>query len=928
MLKSIVFTLVLFCFSQANAQLNEVNNVKVKYINWLTDNTITTYSNPSVKGLYDRYIQFGNTAETNVVNNYNFSSPGPVWNMTNGTDHGAMVTLVNNHLFYLVMAYHLKGSLINGQPSNPKYHSTALKDLILKVFKYIKDKGINSTTDFNFSLNASQETVNINNSGFGLRCFTYAACVLLMKEELGQTGEFSHHMGVLGNLTSFLDPDNPNFHFTNPGFNTDVVRALIETRLCYVLGQEDADPDKLANMEFLIDFTDNALLIGNGWADFIKPDFTTYHHRGAYANSYGGDALFSMAIMNYILKGSAYELKPVSQTHLKKALMAYQKFSADFEMPRGLAGRFPNSTTPLLDYRYAFALLYAADPVANADAGQFFKRIYTMPQSGFSRNISVKNPVMAGQIAVNINTELTPDFPITQGHFGFPYGGLSVHKYNGYQISVKGTSKHIWHYENSASENRFGRYTSAGAMEILSAGSPKTRLSNGLGVANAQGGLTDDGWDWTHIPGVTAAFVPMNELTSGAGREFNGRNFLAHASLDDNGVFAMDYKDVNSVTGMSALKTVFFFKDKVLSLGSDIKDTGGTRPVHTTVFQTGLPDVSTATVINGTTQTGLNVNFSQNTGSVWATDAVGNGFVIPAGSYTGSVVVKRSTQQSRNYSNTADTQGNYATAYIDHGTAPAAGRYRYGILLQGGTAGTQDFADHLADYFEVIQQNSQAHVVKFVQDQIYNYVIFDVASVFQSDVLVSVDKPSVVMTQSSNAGNKLKVSLTNPNLGLLNDNESYTYSQITGTSSRLYRVPQINPVKLTLAGKWKLENPINTITTVITGNKTEVTFNTINGITIQTSLIPETFLSISDRESIKTKELFSVYPNPAKDHVHIVLKKNNIENIKIVNSAGNDMTSRIAVEKRIGSLDINLGYVEKGVYMICIDGQCKKVIKE
>lgn len=129
-------------------------------------------------------------------------------------------------------------------------------------------------------------------------------------------------------------------------------------------------------------------------------------------------------------------------------------------------------------------------------------------------------------------------------------------------------------------------------------------------------------------------------------------------------------------------------------------------------------------------------------------------------------MVKRSTQQSRNYSNTADTQGNYATAYIDHGTAPAAGRYRYGILLQGGTAGTQDFADHLADYFEVIQQNSQAHVVKFVQDQIYNYVIFDVASVFQSDVLVSVDKPSVVMTQSSNAGNKLKVSLTNPNLGL------------------------------------------------------------------------------------------------------------------------------------------------------------------
>ncbi|SHF71094.1 chondroitinase family polysaccharide lyase [Chryseobacterium vrystaatense] len=926
MLKSVLYSFVLLSCSPFYAQLTEVNAVKTKYINWLTDNTVTTYSNTSVKGLYDRYIQFGNNAETNVVNNYDFNAPGPVWNMTNGTDNGAMVTLVNNHLLYLVMSYHLKGPLVNGQPSNPKYHSAAGKDLILKIFKYIKDKGINSTTNFNFGLNASQETVNINNSGFGLRCFTYAACVLLMKEELVQAGEFSHHMGVLGNLTSFLDPDNPNFHFTNPGFNTDVVRALIETRLCYVLGQDDSDADKLANMKFLVDFTDNALLIGNGWADFIKPDFTTYHHRGAYANSYGGDALFSMSIMNYILKGSAYELKQISQGHLKTALMSYRKFSADFEIPRGLAGRFPNSTTPLSDYKYAFALLYAADPVANADAGQFFKRMYNM--SGFNRALSVKNPVMAGQIAVGINNTLTPDVPVIQGHFGFPYAGLSVHKYNGYQIAVKGTSKHIWHYENSDSENLFGRYTSAGAMEILSAGSPKTRLSNGLGVANAQGAVTDDGWDWAHIPGVTAAFLPLSGLSSGVSREFNGKNFLAHASLDNHGVFAMDYKDINSPTGMSVLKTVFFFKDKALSLGSDLKDAGGTNPIHTTVFQTGLPTASTATTINGVPQSGLNVNFSQSSGSVWATDAVGNGFVIPAGSYTGSVVIKRSTQQSRNYSNTADTQGDYTTAYIDHGTAPSSGRYRYGILLQGGTSATQNFADHLTDYFEVIQQNEKAHVVKFVEDNTYNYVIFDATSVFQSDAVISADKPSVVMTQALNAGSKLKVSLTNPNLGLLNDNEAFTYSQITGTASRLYRVPQIVPVKLKLAGKWKPEFPANNITTVITGNTTEVTFSTINGITIQTSLVPETFLNSLEAESGREQDVFTVYPNPAKENVKIVLKKGSAENIKIMDRAGNDITSKIKVTEHNNTLDLNLGTVEKGWYLICIGGQCRKLIKD
>ena len=121
-----------------------------------------------------------------------------------------------------------------------------------------------------------------------------------------------------------------------------------------------------------------------------------------------------------------------------------------------------------------------------------------------------------------------------------------------------------------------------------------------------------------------------------------------------------------------------------------------------------------------------------------------------------------------------DTQGNYTTAYIDHGTAPLLGTYRYGILfLQGGATGTLDFANNLNSYFEVLQQNNMAHVVKFLQENIYNYVIFDPGSVFQSDVLITANKPSIIMTQLLNSGNILKISLTNPNLGLLADDEVY-----------------------------------------------------------------------------------------------------------------------------------------------------------
>lgn len=121
---------------------------------------------------------------------------------------------------------------------------------------------------------------------------------------------------------------------------------------------------------------------------------------------------------------------------------------------------------------------------------------------------------------------------------------------------------------------------------------------------------------------------------------------------------------------------------------------------------------------------------------------------------------------------------------------------------------------------------------------------------------------------------------------------------------------------------------MNNITTLITGNKTEVTFNTINGNTIQTSLVPETFLSTQDTESGKAQAFFTIYPNPAKENVYIVLKKNTVENIKILDRAGNDMSSKMTVKEKQGSLELNLRSVEKGVYIVCIDGQCKKIIKE
>ena len=88
-------------------------------------------------------------------------------------------------------------------------------------------------------------------------------------------------------------------------------------------------------------------------------------------------------------------------------------------------------------------------------------------------------------------------------------------------------------------------------------------------------------------------------------------------------------------------------------------------------------------------------------------------------------------------------------------------------------------------------------------------------------------------------------------------------NQISGTASRLHRVPQIAPITVKIVGKWQLESPNNNVSVLTTGNTTEVTFNTINGITIQTNLIPESTLSVMNMEN--KQESFKIYPNPSKE---------------------------------------------------------------
>ncbi|CAA9198977.1 chondroitinase family polysaccharide lyase [Flavobacterium collinsii] len=913
--------LIALFFNFSYAQLNVVNEIAVKYRNWLTGENLD-YSKTEVNERYSRFLSNGIAAKN--LSAYNFANPGPAWNFTISADQTAYQVLVEQKLIRLVFLYQLKGS---ASSPNPDYHSTALRDSILALFNYMKAKGISSTTDFAYLSIPATEEVITSGHGICLRSSGYATSVFLMKDELVAAGEFTHHLGALKTLTAFISPDYPNFNFTNPGFNSDVIRSSIQQRFCYVLAQDDASGTKVTDMDFLKRFIDNALKISNGWNDCIKPDFITYHHRGAYSNSYGVEALQQSSIMNMMLKNTSYELNTEAQSNLKNAILTYSKFSKGFEIPLGLAGRFPTNTDALNDLRPALAFLYVADPVANLEAGREFVRLWGLSataniallrQNALSITL-VHTPGSLMDLLQTLNAGISPLPEITQGQFNFPFAGLSVHKYNGYQASIKGTSKHIWHFEDSATENVFGRYTSAGAMDLLTTGVPVTRISNGY---------SENGWDWSHLPGTTVAYLPLNILETGNMREMNGKSFLAVGSLDHNGVFGMDYKDYNSATGMTALKSNFFFKNMILCLGSNIRDTNGTYPIHTTLFQTALANTTTATYVNGTPTTGNTYTLTQ-TGAFWATDAVGNGYVVPGNSSnTDAITINRLEQNSRNNSNTANTSGNFITAFINHGAAPVSAKFQYAVVLQGGQTATQQLAANFASYFKIYHQNSQAHIVQYLPDGIFGYVIFTPNIVFTYDAVVSVNKPAAVMTQKTDNGNKLKVSLTNPNLGLLASNETYTWSQISSQNSILNRVAQTDPVKLTLAGQWELATPASNITTTINGANTEVTFATINGLTIQTELVKSSTLGIHDPAGQASRDLtVIVAPNPSQSDfkINVITEPGQTIFVNVFDTLG----------KRVNTLKSNYGQTivvgsdwSPGIYFAEIrQGKQKKTVK-
>ena len=65
---------------------------------------------------------------------------------------------------------------------------------------------------------------------------------------------------------------------------------------------------KLRDMKELSRWYTNALSINEGLAGIFKPDLIGFHHNGYYASAYTPHALHSAALIQYLLRGTSFEL--------------------------------------------------------------------------------------------------------------------------------------------------------------------------------------------------------------------------------------------------------------------------------------------------------------------------------------------------------------------------------------------------------------------------------------------------------------------------------------------------------------------------------------------------------------------------------------------------------------------------------------------
>ena len=760
----------------------EIADCKVienRFIELVTDG-VKPLSIDEIRKIYDAYnIRFNEDGTINGL---------PIWFIRYGetylnqgipdamptfTARGQTLRQLNDAMLKIAVTYM--------QETDPAVKAE-IAQIYVNLTKHLLDQG--------FAVGSGQGT--LHHLGYSMRNF-YTAPVIMKSvlKEAGLAGQMQMAMEW------FCGAGEVRTAPEQLGMDIDAFNTSLMGRFGAVIMLND-DSYKHAYFTALSRWVDNGFKYTDGTNPAFKRDGTVVHHRKCYPEYAIGGFKGSVNAI-WMLAGTQWAISQESHEIQKNALMTMRFYSQLKSFPLAMSGRHPDGTRSLIPSQFAL-LADAGSPdgsqAIDKDLAEAYLRI-----NGTSGKWGEKFTA-AGLVAENA--------PV--GGKYLPYNCSLSYRQGGWLLTFAGHSRYLWAAETYQRENHYGRYLTHGSMQLL------------CGKDSFESGYQLAGWDWCHIPGTTAAAIPMEQMKANVLNvdEFSGYEemllsdewFAGGVSFGtDAAMYSMKLHEHDKYNGsLRARKSFFAFGNRIVCIGDGLENSLEGSELHTTLFQNAIAadDVCDAETFESE--------------SIVLGDKFGNAYFVR----NAKVCLTKGLQHSFHEETDAPTEGYFERAYIDHGavcTGSEADCYEYMVVI-APTKTDVDLYEAQRPY-DVLRADATAHIVKDQVSGITGCAAFETVSVDENIVSLS---PSVMMYSMTE--DSMQISVSNPDLALYlgESDEEFDNDGKRKERSVYGRKWITNPaypttVKIVVNGQWNVSGDCemtvehetgNTIITIVT----------------------------------------------------------------------------------------------------------------
>lgn len=553
-----------------------------------------------------------------------------------------------------------------------------------------------------------------------------------------------------------------------------------------------------------------------GGGDILKPDGTGFHHNTHYNNYMY--AYKTWAENMYYLKGTQFRISTDAYQRFKKAVLAM----------------YTMGTLDAADTRYHANSLCGRNPFGSGMQVQFSKDLLDklILIGGDCLGTTYDDELAAAYNFFYKTTKYSVAAKNYDGFYQYNYSPTGIYRKANWVATMHAPTTNFFGSEIYSGANRFGRYQSHGALEILYSGS---LAANGY-PTNGTGG----GWDWNVIPGTTTVhytswqeMMPNKTTTDRFDQFSKTKNFSGALSFGDCGMFATDFDQIETwgsqkftPTNLTFKKSMYAFDNLIISLGSGINSSGtydASMITATNLFQSIISSASGNFLLNGSTITKPNSTTISSTADNWLITPQGTGYFVPQGN---DPIEIRYNDQTTPVESGADydapaTTSSAAKAYINHGVKPSSKSYVFVVVPATNAIAMQTLATQMANgggsVYQVLSQNSAVHALQYKPTNVTAYSFFGAASNLSFGIVKANTAENLLIDKYDVETNRHYFAACNPNLKPVAD---ATYGWVASPSQ----------TTLTLVGDWFPVGAANGVVfSAPSGGQTQVTVSFTNG---------------------------------------------------------------------------------------------------